>query len=231
LGEIEAVLNQHEEVKESVVVLSGGGVGGGVGEEKRLVGYVGTKAIGGGEARGQVRGEELREYVKGRLPEYMVPSVVVVLEKLPLTPNGKVDRKALPAPEWREREAEYIEPRSETEKILCGLWGEVLGVERVGVKGNFFELGGHSLLATQLVSRIRQVFALDLPLRTLFEAPTVEGLIDKMYEFYLELPNQSPFVTSAAIEENSSIEQMLASLETLTDEQVQALLTLDEEEA
>jgi hypothetical protein len=81
------------------------------------------------------------------------------------------------------------------------------------------------------VSRIRQVFALDLPLRALFEAPTVEGLIDKMYEFYLELPNQSPFVTSAAIEENSSIEQMLASLETLTDEQVQALLTLDEEEA
>ncbi|HEX8821925.1 MAG TPA: condensation domain-containing protein, partial [Archangium sp.] len=111
------------------------------------------------------------------LPEYMVPSAFRVLDALPLSPNGKVDRKALPAPEaTRSEQHTYVAPRTPTEQLLASLWTQVLGVERVGGGDNFFELGGHSLLATQVVSRIRASFGVDLPLRALFEAPTVESL-------------------------------------------------------
>jgi surfactin family lipopeptide synthetase A len=96
----------------------------------------------------------------------------VVLDKIPLTPSGKVDRKALPKPDFSSRQAIYAAPRTETEKVLCHIWQELLGVERVGITDNFFQLGGHSLLATQVVSRIRQNLHVELPLRTLFEAPT-----------------------------------------------------------
>jgi amino acid adenylation domain-containing protein len=118
---------------------------------------------------------ELREYLKERLPEYMVPGVWVVLEELPLTANGKVDRRGLPEPEGMRPELEsgYEEPGTETEKKLAEIWGEVLGVERVGVHDNFFDLGGHSLLATQVVSRIREGLGITLPLQTMFELPTI----------------------------------------------------------
>ena len=101
-----------------------------------------------------------------------------MLEELPLTKNGKVDRRALPEPEASglERSEQYVAPRTATEEILAGIWQSVLGVERVGVNDNFFELGGHSLLATQLVSRVREVFAVEVALRSLFEHPTVAGL-------------------------------------------------------
>ncbi len=120
----------------------------------------------------------LREYLNERVPEYMVPSAFVVLEELPLTANGKVDRAKLPAPERSrsELQSEYVEPGSEAEELLAGIWSEVLGVERVGVEDNFFELGGHSLLATQVVSRVREVFGVELALRRLFERPTVAAL-------------------------------------------------------
>jgi len=123
-------------------------------------------------------GGELRAFLKETLPEYMLPSVYLFLDKLPLTPHGKVDRRALPRPEIgaRELEAPFVAARNAVEEVLSEIFAEVLGVERVGVNDNFFELGGHSLLATQLVSRVRKAFQPDLPLRKIFEAPTAAAL-------------------------------------------------------
>jgi hypothetical protein len=117
----------------------------------------------------------LRRFLKERLPEYMIPSAFVVLESLPLTPNGKIDRRALPAPDQSRPEMEkaYVAPSSPVEEVLAELWANVLGIERVGVHDNFFDLGGHSLLATQLISRARNLFQAEMPLRWLFEANTV----------------------------------------------------------
>ena len=111
----------------------------------------------------------------------MLPSAIVEMESLPLTPNGKVDRKALPAPEYSRPELEnaYQGPRSPAEEVVAAIWTEVLKLDHIGVQDNFFELGGHSLLATQVVSRIRQIFQVELPLRALFEAPTIAGLAEK----------------------------------------------------
>jgi acyl carrier protein len=108
----------------------------------------------------------------------MVPSAVVFLEEMPLTPNGKVDRKALPEPEWSGGEASsgFVAPRTPVEEVLSGIWEQVLSVERVGVHDNFFELGGHSLLAVQFISRLREIFQVELGARDLFDAPTVAGL-------------------------------------------------------
>ncbi|HYH79832.1 MAG TPA: condensation domain-containing protein, partial [Longimicrobium sp.] len=119
----------------------------------------------------------LRAAVRARLPEYMLPSAFVVLEALPVTANGKVDRAALPVPETAgAREGAYVAPRTPAEERMAGIWAEVLGVERVGGEDNFFDLGGHSLLATQLVSRVREAFRTELPLRAVFEAPTLAEL-------------------------------------------------------
>ena len=125
---------------------------------------------------------QLRGYLSARLPEYMVPSAIVMLDAMPLTPNGKVDRKALPAPEANRTyltEA-YVAPRTPVEEILVSLWAEILGLEQVGIHDSFFDLGGHSLLATQLMSRVRDVLQLELPLRYLFEAPTPAQLASRI---------------------------------------------------
>ncbi|MFE1748583.1 condensation domain-containing protein [Coleofasciculus sp. H7-2] len=121
---------------------------------------------------------QLQIYLTQKLPEYMVPSAFVVLESLPLTPNGKVDRRALPAPEPVKLElaGSYVAPQTPVEEVLVKIFAEVLGVKRVGIHDNFFELGGHSLLATQLVSRVRDAFGAELPLRSVFEAPTIAEL-------------------------------------------------------
>ncbi|AUX29427.1 MULTISPECIES: non-ribosomal peptide synthase/polyketide synthase [Sorangium] len=167
LGEIEAVLSQHPTVREAVVVARDGAPG-----DTRLLAYfVAREGATPGSA-------ELRRYLQARLPEYMIPHAFVELEALPLTPNGKIDRKVLMArpPAPPAHEDGRVAPRTQVEELLSGLFAEVLGVEQVGVLDDFFALGGHSLLAMQLLSRLRARFAADLPLRALFEAPTVAGL-------------------------------------------------------
>ena len=176
LGEIEAVLGSHPAVRECVVLARTDGREG----DARLVAYVVANLMAGGE---RARTEELREHLRARLPEHMVPAAFVLLPALPLTHNGKVDRKALPAPDGiRSAEESYAAPSDPVEELLAGLWAEVLGLDRVGVHDDFFALGGHSLLATQVVSRLRQTFGLEVPLRALFEAPTVAGLAERIDE-------------------------------------------------
>ncbi|HEX8853029.1 MAG TPA: amino acid adenylation domain-containing protein, partial [Pyrinomonadaceae bacterium] len=170
LGEIEAVLSGHERVEEAVVSarLSESG-------DKQLVAYyVACKA--------EVTEDELRSYLQERLPKYMLPAHFVKLSALPLTPNGKIDRKALPevGAERFEPSEGYLASRNATEEMLAGVWAEVLGRTQVGVLDNFFELGGHSLLATQVISRVRELFDVELPLRSLFETPTVAGLASRV---------------------------------------------------
>ncbi|RYZ42467.1 MAG: non-ribosomal peptide synthetase [Myxococcaceae bacterium] len=171
LGEVETALTWSAGVREAVVVAREDGA-----EGKRLVAYVTA------EEGAELDASQLRSHVKQRLPEYMVPSAYVVLPTLPLTPNGKVDRKALPAPESAAEGARpgYEAPRTPTEALLAGLWATVLRQERVGLQDDFFALGGHSLLATQLVSRIRESLQVELPLRELFEAPTVGRLAQRV---------------------------------------------------
>jgi amino acid adenylation domain-containing protein/FkbM family methyltransferase len=122
--------------------------------------------------------DSLRAYLSRRVPDYMVPSAFVILERMPQLSNGKVDRKALPAPDESQfsRADTYVAPRNAVEEVVAGVWAEVLGVERVGVTDNFFDMGGHSLLATQVVSRVRSALGAEVALRKLFESPTVEGL-------------------------------------------------------
>ena len=118
----------------------------------------------------------MREDLQRRMPEYMVPGAIVKMEEMPLTANGKLDRGALPKPEMGAAAAEYEGPRTAVEEIVSGIWGEVLRVEKVGVRENFFEMGGHSLLATQVVSRVRKVFGVEVSLRKVFTEPTVGAM-------------------------------------------------------
>ncbi|HEU4880715.1 MAG TPA: amino acid adenylation domain-containing protein [Longimicrobium sp.] len=161
LGEIEAALRRSEGVADCVVVVREDVPG-----DKRLAAYV----------VGDVQAGALRDHLRRELPEYMVPAAFMVLQALPLTPNGKLDRKALPAPEYASADEAYVAPRTPTEEVLAGIWTEVLGVERVGAEDSFFELGGHSLLATRVAARVRAVFAVDLPLRAVFERSVLSEL-------------------------------------------------------
>jgi amino acid adenylation domain-containing protein/non-ribosomal peptide synthase protein (TIGR01720 family) len=164
LGEIEVVLAQHPFVREAVVSAREDTPG-----EKRLVAYVVA------EPSTEPTTSELRRYLKEKLPERMVPLLFVLLDQFPLTPNGKVDRRALPRPELESRvdNESATASRMPVEDLLAGIWSEVLGRERVEVTDNFFELGGHSLLATQVISRVRAAFQTEIPLRSLFEMPTL----------------------------------------------------------
>jgi amino acid adenylation domain-containing protein len=171
LEEIEAVLTRHADVREAVVVARVDAPG-----DKRLVAYA---TLAGSRAPSAA---ELRTFLGGPLPDYMVPAHFVFLERLPLLPNGKVDRRALPEPHAaRSAEgAEYAEPRTPLEKVQCWIWADVLGVERVGIHDDFFELGGHSILATQLFARMSEHLQASLPLRTLFERRTVATLSEAL---------------------------------------------------
>jgi amino acid adenylation domain-containing protein len=169
LGEIEAALTQHSAVRASVVVVREDEPG-----SKRLVAYVVP------HPEQALTITELRRFLKDKLPEYMMPSAFMILEALPLTPNGKVNRQALPAPELARPELEksFAEPRTPIEEVLAAIWIDILRLEQVGIHDNFFELGGHSLLATQVISRLRKVFQVELPLRCLFESPTIAELAE-----------------------------------------------------
>jgi amino acid adenylation domain-containing protein len=163
-GEVEAALLRHPGVREALVLAREVAPG-----ERRLVAYVAADGREGVGAAG------LRAHLRAHLPEYMVPSAFVVLEHFPRTPGGKTDRGALPAPAW-EGGAAYVAPRTPLEEILAEIWAGVLNRERVGVHDGFFELGGHSLLATRVIARVREAFGVEVPLRALFESPTVAGL-------------------------------------------------------
>lgn len=172
LREIEELMLQHPSVQEAVVIARNG-------EElshKQLVCYV----IAG--ATPPPSPNELRGYLREKAPEYMVPACFVLLDELPLTPNGKVDRRALPAPRQTatSREASYLAPRTETESALAEMWAALLDRRQVGIRDGFFDLGGHSLLATQVVSRVRETFGVELPLRSIFETPTIAELAKRI---------------------------------------------------
>jgi len=168
-GEVEAVLAGHRSVGQAAVVAREDRAG-----ERRLVAYVVPADHGGG-----VDGAALREHVAASLPEYMVPSAVVGLDELPLMPSGKLDRGALPAPDFA-RLASGREPRTAAEEIVCGLFAEVLGLERAGADDSFFDLGGDSLLAMRLIARIRAVLDTEVSIRALFGAPTPAGVVGSL---------------------------------------------------
>ncbi len=200
-GEVEAALRAHPGVGEAVVAVRDDAPGGPL-----LVAYV--VADGDGAPDG-----ELRAWLRERLPEHMVPSAFVALERIPLTPNGKTDRRALPAPEGGAGPAAYTPPRTSAEELLAEIMADVLGLERVGVHDNFFDIGGHSLVATRVVARIRRELGIQLPLRALFDAPTVAelaGLLDA----------GRPAAPAAAMR----MDLMLEQLEELSDEEVMRLL-------
>lgn len=167
LGEIEAQLLHHPEVREAVVQLREDDP-----KNPVLVAY--------GVLQTSIPVSDLRQFLKQKLPEYMIPTVFVELKALPLTANGKVDHRALPAPEKTKSAQAYVAPRNSVEATIATIWSEILGVEIVGIYDNFFELGGHSLLATQVLARLRQTFQVDLPLRQLFEAHTVAAIAEQI---------------------------------------------------
>jgi amino acid adenylation domain-containing protein/non-ribosomal peptide synthase protein (TIGR01720 family) len=213
-GEIEAVLVEHEKVRQAVVIAQDDVTG-----EKQLVGYLLTE--GGHE----VSTSEMRRHLGEHLPDYMIPRAFIRLDEWPLTVNGKLDRKALPAPD-RNRpllEKEFVAPRTPGEKVLAGIWSEVLGVAEVGIHDNFFELGGHSLLATTVISRIRSTFLLELPLRSIFETPTIAGL-DLVLKRSQEVKEGFVPAVIKRIEPDSELE-LLDQLDELSEEQLDSMLS------
>lgn len=201
--EVEAVLGQHPFIQQAIVVIRED-----MPDLKRLVAYVIARAEPAPTA------SELRSFVKSKLPDYMVPAVFIYLDALPLTPNGKVDYHALPAPDQSRLDLKeaFVAPRSPVEKTIAEIWAAVLKLEQIGIHNNFFELGGHSLLATQVISRVRGAFQVDLPLRALFENPTVAGLAAQITQIR---------ASEATPEE---MEAALADLQSLSDEEASRLL-------
>jgi amino acid adenylation domain-containing protein len=209
LGEVETTLAERDEVGEAVVVVRDDG------GDRRLVAYVvpapGARALPAAERAASLV-PLLRGHIRGKLPEYMVPQAIVVLDALPLTPNGKIDRRALPAPEPVGRAAQRVMPRNDTERALAGIFREVLRLEGdVGIDENFFDLGGHSLLATQLVARVRDAVGVEMCLASVFEQPTVSGMA---------------LVIDALNEE--VLAALMAELDSMSDDEARAALAAQE---
>jgi acyl carrier protein len=174
-GMLEAVLRRRQEGERRRVMDWGG-----EGKARAWASY-GTRPLQGKLAQKLV--PALRRHLEEQLPDYMVPSAFVLLNRMPLSPNGKVNRRALPAPDMLRPalEAAYVQPRNAMEEQLDKIWGQLLHIQQIGVFDNFFTgLGGHSLLATQLVSRVREAFRIELPLRAVFESPTIAGLAENI---------------------------------------------------
>jgi acyl carrier protein len=173
--------------------------------------------------------ENLRNHLLVKLPDYMVPSAFVLLDRMPLLSSGKVDRKALPAAEQSRLEMEhgYVAPRNEVEQVLAEILAEMLGLQRVGVHDDFFKLGGHSLLATQVMSRILEKFQVELPVQQLFEQPTAATLAESV----LKTRGFRPEAFSPITKFKSADELLLAKIDQLTDEEVERLLgTFDDQD-
>ncbi|NKB76040.1 MAG: amino acid adenylation domain-containing protein [Gammaproteobacteria bacterium] len=206
LQEVEAILQQHDDVVEATVILFERSE-----TDKWLVAFITTAVTtapgitvpdltGAKEAEySETESDpdlqkvdlqaQLKDYLKGKLPEYMVPSAFVPLEKIPLTPNGKVDRKrlyVLAENEIHSTNVEFIAPRNDVEQQIADIWAEVMGVEQISVQGNFFALGGHSLMVTRVISRISAQFGIEIPLQTLFLSPTVEDLAKAIQRLLLK---------------------------------------------
>jgi acyl-CoA synthetase (AMP-forming)/AMP-acid ligase II/acyl carrier protein len=177
LGEIEASLSRHPAVKSCVVVARQD-----ESDDHRLVAYI---AASPGRILAMA---ELGRFLKKNLPDHLVPSAFVVLDALPLMPNGKVDRQRLPAPTRTDTviDAGYVAPEGPVQEMLVDVWQAVLGLAHIGVHDNFFQLGGHSLLGTRMISRLHREYDIDLPLRTLFERPTIAALADLIEEKLIE---------------------------------------------
>lgn len=203
LGEIAATLRQHPDIEQAVVIAWETTPG-----DKRLVAYIATNL----KSKTQNPKLALRDFLKQKLPDYMIPSTFITLKTLPLTPNGKLDYQALPAPDKAHLQGIFVAPRNAVEETLAAIWAEVLKVQQVGIYDNFFELGGHSLLATQVISRLRQAFQIELPLHHLFESLTIADL--------------SLVITKKIAEqtEEEILAQMVAELEQLSEEEAQNLL-------
>jgi len=219
-GEVEAAITSHQAVREAVVVARADHSG-----AKQLVGYVVFQS-------GAVASElELREFLARQLPAYMVPSYIVRLDTIPLTPHGKLDRRALAAPKDSQASpnSEIAPPRNATEVLLLEIWREVLGRPNIGIHDNFFHLGGHSLLATQIVSRVARVFGLELPVRVVFEAPTVAAMARAAGEAGRHPAEQ--MLVSIRPDQPSRAQKILDRLDDLSDTEVEELLLeLEEEE-
>jgi surfactin family lipopeptide synthetase C len=200
LAEIEAVLVQHSDIKQVIAIAREDEPG-----NKFLVAYLVA-------TNNSLTPSTLRNFLKAKLPDYMIPAAFVFLDRLPLTPNGKLNRRALPAPDSDQRniEVDFVAPRTSIEEELATIWTEVLKLKQVGIHDNFFELGGHSLLATQVVSRLREAFTLDFPLRYLFENPTIAELAQKVREQV----------------ENDDLARILAEVDELSEEEVRKQLVL-----
>ncbi|MBW4672725.1 MAG: amino acid adenylation domain-containing protein [Desmonostoc geniculatum HA4340-LM1] len=204
LAEIEAVLNQHPDIKQAVAIVRDDEPG-----NKLLVAYLVTKdnqsTVGA-----QSLAPLLRKFLKTKFPDYMIPAAFVFMEEFPLTSNGKINRRALPLPDASQRNLEvaFVTPRTPTEQELATIWAEVLKLKQIGIHDNFFELGGHSLLATQVISRLRETFSIEFPLRYLFENPTIAELAQKVINQQIEQV------------ENDALAQILGEIDGLSEEEV-----------
>jgi acyl carrier protein len=205
LGEIETSLNQYWAIVESVVVARKNASG-----DTRLIAYIVP------EEGVEPTSSEMWAFLQEKLPSYMLPSAFVTIKELPLTPNGKVDRRALPLPEQLgdEVRANFIAPRTVMEEAVAEIWRQTLGITKVGVESNFFDLGGHSLLAMRVMSQIRESCGIELPLRLMFESPTIAALARKLEE--------------AQPTEFGRILSMLENMENISEEEVSALLAQTE---
>jgi acyl carrier protein len=206
-GEIEAALMAHPEVREAIVIARPA-----PGGSLQLIAY----ARCGESAR-----EELRDFLLRRLPNFMVPSHFVAVAEFPLTPNGKVDHRALPDPLASAPPRPIAPPRNSTETVLEGIWREVLEREQVGIHDNFFQLGGHSLLAAQIIARISQSFDVEIPVRMIFEAPTIAELAETVDE---ARSRPAAHVEISLRRQPSQAEKLLARLDNLSDSEVEELL-------
>jgi amino acid adenylation domain-containing protein len=204
LAEVEAILTQHPGIKQVVVIAREDEPG-----KKFLVAYLVAKD-------NSPTPSNLRNFLNKKLPDYMIPAAFVFMEVFPLTPNGKINRRALPAPDTDQRnlEVDFVLPCTPIEQELATIWTEVLKLKQVGIHDNFFELGGHSLLATQVISRLKEVFSLDFPLRYLFENPTIAELAQKVSEQQIEQA------------ENDALARILKEVDQLSDQEVTQELLL-----